>query len=320
MDADSTPLKQCHYCREVFPATRQFFYVNRAKKDSLSSRCKTCTRIKQPRYRAKEGYRRCSGCRAEFPLTSDFFYVSSGQDGGFAYRCKQCVKVEHTARYHKVKTLPPRVTCPLSLMCSRCAASKPLTEEYFSRNPVGRYGFHTVCKTCQSKARAYHRKSHPELYKAQQVAYYRIHKEHIATYRKTRREYRATTDRIRYYAHHEYNLAQRRLYRQTERGRIALQASSRARKMREKAVPGTVTASQIQEKLRKQHYACYYCFTKFERHNGKYIFHLEHTVPVSRIEASPRHDINFVVLSCPSCNDRKKNKLPHEFFQGGRLM
>ncbi|HEY4032727.1 MAG TPA: HNH endonuclease [Ktedonobacteraceae bacterium] len=111
-----------------------------------------------------------------------------------------------------------------------------------------------------------------------------------------------------------------RLYYQSHRDET--KARVRNRNARKKAVPGTLTLSQIQAKLKAQKYRCYYAacgHAKFEKKNGKYVYHLEHTIPVSRTEHNPRHDINYVVLSCPSCNLSKGAKLPHEFGEGGRL-
>jgi 5-methylcytosine-specific restriction endonuclease McrA len=74
--------------------------------------------------------------------------------------------------------------------------------------------------------------------------------------------------------------------------------------------------------MEAQKYRCYYAacgYSKFKKVKGQYVYHLEHTIPLSRVEHSPRHDINYVVLACPECNIRKGAKLPHEFFEGGRL-
>jgi len=84
-----------------------------------------------------------------------------------------------------------------------------------------------------------------------------------------------------------------------------------------------LTPQQIQYKLKMQHHRCYYAASghaKFEKKDGKYIYHLEHTIPLSRTEHNPKNDANYVVLACPSCNTKKYNKLPHEWEQGGRLL
>jgi 5-methylcytosine-specific restriction endonuclease McrA len=121
--------------------------------------------------------------------------------------------------------------------------------------------------------------------------------------------------------HRAQRRARKRIYRQKrlEHVREKDRVYAATRNMRQKAIPGTLTQEQIQEKLKKQRYKCYYCAVKFEKRNGRYVYHLEHTIPISRVEAGPRHDVNYVVLSCPHCNAKKHNKLPHEWLEGGRL-
>jgi 5-methylcytosine-specific restriction endonuclease McrA len=125
--------------------------------------------------------------------------------------------------------------------------------------------------------------------------------------------------RISHYA--EIRERQRRYY-YSEHGQNIHRAARLQRSIRQRDIPGTLTSKQIQQKLKAQRYRCYYgaCgHAKFKKRNGKYVFHLEHTIPLSRPDASPRHDINYIVLACPSCNLRKYNKLPHEWSEGGRL-
>ncbi len=80
----------------------------------------------------------------------------------------------------------------------------------------------------------------------------------------------------------------------------------------------TVSVEQIQEQLKNQKCRCYYCSTKFER---RYIYHIDHTFPMSRASGNdPINDISYLVLACPDCNLRKKDKYPHEFYEGGKLL
>jgi hypothetical protein len=97
-------------------------------------------------------------------------------------------------------------------------------------------------------------------------------------------------------------------------------ASAHNHRARKRNAEGVITKEQIQQKLKSQKFKCYYCFAKFEQQKGKYIFHLEHTIPVSRIDVRPRNDINFVVLACPRCNISKNDKCPWEWPEGGRLI
>ncbi len=85
---------------------------------------------------------------------------------------------------------------------------------------------------------------------------------------------------------------------------------------------GTYTIAQIQDLLKRQHYCCYYCRHKLEKKQGKYIYHIDHTFPLSRTKDTndPINDISYLVIACPTCNLKKGNKFPHEFYEGGRLL
>ena len=97
---------------------------------------------------------------------------------------------------------------------------------------------------------------------------------------------------------------------------------NRNRRARKRNAVGIHTAQQIQDLLKRQKYTCYYCATKFQQAKGKYIYHVDHTFPLSRVVGTdiPANDISYLVLACPRCNLSKHNKFPHEFFEGGRLL
>lgn len=102
-------------------------------------------------------------------------------------------------------------------------------------------------------------------------------------------------------------------------------AADHRREARKKAVTGTYTSDQIQSLLKRQKYKCYYAscgFAKFKKQKGQYIYHIDHTFPISRVAGTdiPANGIDYIVLACPSCNERKNKKFPWEFFEGGRLL
>src|SRR6266567_2977546 len=108
-----------------------------------------------------------------------------------------------------------------------------------------------------------------------------------------------------------------------------VQEQKRARTLnyiaRKKAVQGTYTSKQIQEQLKRQKHRCYYAacgFAKFEKKKGKYVYHIGHTFPLSRVVGTdiPANSIDYLVLACPTCNMNKKNKFPWEWSEGGRLL
>jgi len=98
----------------------------------------------------------------------------------------------------------------------------------------------------------------------------------------------------------------------------------RNRYARKKSVQGTHTSEQIQDQLKRQKYRCYYAAcgnAKFKKKDGKYIYHIDHTYPISRVAGSdiPANSIDYLVLACPACNHSKKDKFPWEWAEGGRL-
>lgn len=98
-----------------------------------------------------------------------------------------------------------------------------------------------------------------------------------------------------------------------ENNRDARRLQKHRRRAREKGSNGSYTAKQIQEQYKRQKGKCYWCSIKLQ---GKH-YHVDHVVPVSRHGSN---EISNLVVSCPTCNLRKHNRLPHEWFEGGRLM
>src|SRR6266581_1000839 len=90
---------------------------------------------------------------------------------------------------------------------------------------------------------------------------------------------------------------------------------------RKQAVLGNHTPEQIQEQLHRQKRKCYYCHDRLKKIKGNYIYHVDHTFPLSRVAGTdiPANDIAYLVITCPTCNKSKSDKFPWEFFEGGRL-
>jgi len=97
------------------------------------------------------------------------------------------------------------------------------------------------------------------------------------------------------------------------RTRALYQAYRQRRRASLRAAEGSYTHEQIQEQYERQKGRCYYCHEKVALN----AFHVDHVIPLSR---GGSNDISNIVVSCATCNLSKHNKLPHEFFQGGRLL
>jgi len=224
---------------------------------------------------------------------------------------------------------------------------------FFGRRTRASDGLRSECKDCRKryqKAHQEHISAYKERYKAEhtdemqayQQRYYKAHRETKLAYQKgyqqehtnEQRTYKqqyyqqhreSTLHRVIQYseAHKEQIAVYQKQYAKTPTGKAAHVAAHGQRRARKLATPGTLTKEQIKQKLKAQRYRCYYAacgHAKFEKQNGQYIFHLEHTIPLSRPEGSPCHDLNHVVLACPSCNLKKHARFPHEWPEGGRLL
>ena len=229
----------------------------------------------------------------------------------------------------------PQDNTPRKQCTGPCGQFLPATTEYFYRRKKGSDVLRSKCQDCEHawhkdydqvyaqdynqrpevrerrRIRERERRKRPDV-QAYRRAYFKIYWQTYGSAYQSRPEVQQRT--------HAYHQIYDPIWRKRPEAHTWLQTYSQNRRARKKHLPGTLTQEQIRVKLSAQHYACYYCFTKFEKRKGKYDFQLEHTVPVGRPEAGPRHDVNFVVLACPTCNRKKNNKLPHEFPEGGRLL
>jgi 5-methylcytosine-specific restriction endonuclease McrA len=68
----------------------------------------------------------------------------------------------------------------------------------------------------------------------------------------------------------------------------------------------------VQEQYKNQCGKCYYCHIKVGQ-----TYHVDHIIPLSKGGSNGPENL---VISCPRCNHRKQDKLPHEWPEGGRLM
>lgn len=68
----------------------------------------------------------------------------------------------------------------------------------------------------------------------------------------------------------------------------------------------------VQDQYKRQKGRCYYCHAPVGD-----IYEVDHVIPRSRQGTS--HPENLVI-ACPDCNQKKGNKMPHEWTEGGRLL
>lgn len=183
--------------------------------------------------------------------------------------------------------------------CTKCGVEYPATREYFHKN---KDSLHPRCKVCHRAYAAAWYAAHREEKLAYSVAYASAHREEKLAYKAA---YDAT--------HREENRAYKAAYdaEHPEKQR-AITRNYRARK---RVASGTHTAADVIAQLKRQKGRCYYAACGHCKLGDNY--HVEHVVPLIR---KGRNAPDNLVISCPTCNLKKHNKLPHEWVEGGRLL
>jgi len=304
---DNPNTKPCSKCKHNFPRTREYFYADKRSKDGLQSACKKC-QVKDKKVYATEH-------KEEIKLYKDKYnFDHREQHKVYLKEHREEISEQRRIYYQEHSqhlreySAQYREDHPEEVRQSNARYN----EEHKDRRKLSKARYNA---THREENIRYNTMYHAEHREEHRIARAKHHAEHHEESLRYGRQYRTE--------HRDEINEQTRQYRRTDRGRIMHRTHENNRRARKLLIGGTLTVEQIQEKLKAQHYRCYYArcgFAKFPKVNGRYIFHLEHTIPVSRTEAGPRHDINYVVLSCSACNFKKNNRLPHEFFEGGRLL
>lgn len=239
---------------------------------------------------------------------------------------------------------------PLKQCVGPCRRFLPATTDYFHRHRQQRNGLHPRCKECRSVERkalytlpeeqekAHKRakryiEANREKVNAQKKEYYKTHKERAKAYHQAHREERLAYDKMWHVKHREERSeydkkrydADPEKHRQYSRDYAKAhplwnRRNAHIRRMRKHNSGGHYKPAQIEEQLKRQKYTCYYArcgHVKFKQEHGKYIYHIDHIIPLSR---GGSNDISNIVLACPSCNESKHDKLLHEWGDGGRLL
>lgn len=317
---NSIPLRHCNKCGNDWPSTLDYFFADKRTGSGFRSPCKQC--IKEYRVNTKD----------EIAATRKKHYAAHSEKIKQYVRAYQIEHQEevrsskrrhyalhqeeyrHRARTYRAQHLEARRAYDRHYRNLHREEHRQHNQRYYRKmyalhpEKFRQYAHRHYIKY-QERLRRYGRQYH-YLHRAQRLRYAHYYD---ATHKEEKRQYEANHKEERL----NYSRQYRNLHRTEERARV------RQRRALKKAIPGILTPQQIQEKLKRQRYRCYYAacgFAKFERRKGQYVYHIEHTIPISRTEAHPRHDVNYIVLSCPSCNHRKQAKLPHEWPEGGRLM
>ncbi len=249
--------------------------------------------------------KRCTKCGEEKPATTEFFKKNNSTRIGLCAACKVCESKWHK-QYHQRNRERD------------LAKQKAYREQYPERVKESRKAHYSHPENRERK-RAQDRLRLQHLGKEYQRDRTRSYRSRPGV-----REMRNAQEKV-YRRMPEYRARRRSYYHRPgvrERSMEYWRVYGITRRARKRSIPGTHTHEQIQDLLSSQHHRCYYCGNKFAKVKGKYVYHVEHTFPVSRVAGGniPANDISYLVLACPHCNMSKKDKFPWEFPEGGRLL
>lgn len=195
-------------------------------------------------------------------------------------------------------------------VCRKCKVEKPATSEYFTRRKDSKDKLAYRCRACDAQhAREWNVKNRAHK-TALQRAWRDAHPGYVAKKSKEARKAHPEAHRAYRALYKPKAIENMRTYRRANPQRFATMARiSRARKH---GAVGSHTAEDIQVIYESQQGCCYYCK---EPVGTKY--HVDHVVPLSR---GGSNDPSNLVIACPTCNQSKADKLPHEWRQEEQVL
>ncbi len=254
--------------------------------------------------------KRCTDCKQLLPATMEYWHRHKGRKDGLNDRCKICacqkVKEYQEANSEKVRAQ------------QKASRSRPEARAHKQAYDQARLSIPALRERKQIQDRSYYQQNREHV--LAQVKDYRNRSENRGRISARHKAYG-----IAYYHRPEVQ-EHRSIYYRQFRKRPERQAYERVkrhnRRTRARAILGTHTPGQIQEQLKRQKHKCYYCHARLKRTKGKYVYHIDHTFPLSRVVGNdtPANDISYLVLACPTCNMKKGDKFPWEWPEGGRLL
>ncbi len=260
----------------------------------------------------------CKTCPRILPATTMYFHRDKYSKDGLCSSCKECKKASRRTYY-----------------AQNTEKAKAYSKQYVAdnREHTAQYQKH-YAEQHQAELTTYKKAyyaEHQEANKVRSRQWYVEHsrenrekrheqdrkyrQEHLEEKRERDRKYKEDhqTERIlqskQYYAEHrEERLSYTKQYYQTERGIIAKRAGAHNRRARRKKAPGSHTTEQLYQQFKKQEGKCFYC--QKELRHARNSWHADHVIPLSK---GGSNDISNIVISCPTCNRKKHDKLPNEW-------
>lgn len=262
--------------------------------------------------------KRCACCNAEYPATTDFFHKKHDTKDGLHQQCKGCRIAKNKERYYKdvEKSRAYAREIYEQHRDKKRARRKELYPRYAPlRNEAKRRKRLENPKLARSQRRDYVMRNHERIKELKRLSYARNidkEREKMKQRRITNPEYFRHRSRKYYYEHKELLLRKNKEYRSSEHGKQVRRVLNRNRKARLKNAEGKHTKDDIIAQYKRQNGHCYWCGKKVGD-----LYHVDHVIPVSR---GGSNNPDNLVIACPVCNTSRKNKLPHEWAKGGKLI
>jgi 5-methylcytosine-specific restriction endonuclease McrA len=176
----------------------------------------------------------------------------------------------------------------------------------------------TACRGATADYSAAYYSAHREERIAYQVSYEAAHRKertaYLAAYRDRTREKAAATNAAYRVAHSEelaaYQVAYRIAHREETAAYLAEHIEERRvyvrnRHARLRSNGGTHTADDVNAQFKRQRGRCFWCGKKIEKQ-----YDVDHVIP---LKIGGSNGPENLVISCPTCNRKKKDKHPMDF-------
>lgn len=252
--------------------------------------------------------KKCKKCEQELPPES--FKKERRASDGLTSQCRECINKQKRQYYHSHKEEDNARSKRYNLEHKQEIAAK--RKQYWSLHR----------DDLLAKKKQYYASNKEKIYERQK-AYNQMNRKKVAEYQKRYAAARRT-QLLEYWKQYYRKNRERRLeyqrrywkqYSQTLHGKLSRRASVVNRRARKRSAQGSHTPKELQEQLARQKHRCYYCNAKLGEKRNSY--HADHIVPLSK---GGTNYIDNIVLTCPTCNLKKGDKLLHEWLGAGRLL
>lgn len=296
---DSTPLKKCSKCQQLYPATTEYWHKGHDK-FGLRSPCKRCRSQASPTVDVADGYRLCTKCNEIKPSTPEYFNRDKKGSDGLSAKCKECLKIYKKQYYLENKE----------------KVNKKNSEWHYANrehaNELSRLWHHSNKQRASQSAKNYYAENKERIKKRSNRWYHANHKQA----REQQRDY-YNRNKDRYYElsvewrlknpQKRREICQRYHRKHPHIARI----SAENRRARKKKLPNTFTVEQWEYCLDYFNYTCPACDSQLRDLFGNVEPHADHWIPLSyEGDDNPGTVAANMICLCNTCNLSKGAKLP----------